>query len=246
MQNPTVHLGSATPLSSRAGPRAPVLSTAPTDRLAPPASGTTTRYCAVAHPSAPSLPRSVRPACARVVHVARERHARAAAGRRPLVGTSPHGTPTPGTPTFSLLFPLCRAAAEPLAPRSRCSTRPPIPTPLRLLLSSARASPPLPAPGPPPPATGSPLSLADSGQAPPPSATPLVSSSPSCQSPIFFVNPSLPRLSRAAGLHHPRRRPPEPPPRRRTPPPDAVCTTLPSTRRSGVPLSSPPCPAHSP
>jgi hypothetical protein len=56
MQNLTVHLGSATPLSSRAGPRAPVLSTAPADRPVPPVSGTTARHCAAAHPSAPSLP----------------------------------------------------------------------------------------------------------------------------------------------------------------------------------------------
>jgi hypothetical protein len=75
-------------------------------------------------------------------------------------------------PHFSLPFPLCSAAIEPLAPRLRCSTRSPVPTPLRPLLSSARASPPLPAPGPPPLATGSPLSLTDSGRAPPSSATP--------------------------------------------------------------------------
>jgi hypothetical protein len=119
-----------------------------------------------------SLPCSVRSALARVAHVARERRARAAAGRRPPVRARPHGTPAlrgtpmPGTPTFSLPFPLCRAAAEPLTPRSRCST------PLGPLLSSAQASPLLPAPRLPPPAIGSPLSLVDSSRAPPSSATP--------------------------------------------------------------------------
>jgi hypothetical protein len=73
-----------------------------------------------------------------------------------------------------------------------------------------------------------------------------VSSSLSYPSPKFLANPSLARLSRAAGLHHPHRRPSEPPPRRRTPPPDAVGTASPSTCRSGVPLSSPPCSAPSP
>jgi hypothetical protein len=168
MQNLTVHLGSATPLSSRAGPRVPVLSSTPADRPAPPVSDTATRHCAAAHPSAPSLP-ALSGRHTRAAHVARERRARAAAGRRSPVGDWPHGTPAPcGThhARDPHLFPplsLCRAVAEPLAPRSCCYTRSPVPTPLRPLLSSARVSPPLPAPGPPPPATGSPLSLADSG-----------------------------------------------------------------------------------
>jgi hypothetical protein len=80
--------------------------------------------------------------------------------------------PTPRPPPFPSSFPLSRAAAEPLTLRSCCSTCPPISTPLRPLLLSARASPPLPTHGPPPPATGSPISLADSDRAPPPSATP--------------------------------------------------------------------------
>jgi hypothetical protein len=90
----------------------------------------------------------------------------------PMAPPAPRGTPTLRPPPFPSSFPLCCAATEPLAPRSRCSTRPPISTPLRPLLSSARASPLLPAPVPPPPGIGSPLSLADSGRAPLPSATP--------------------------------------------------------------------------
>jgi hypothetical protein len=73
-----------------------------------------------------------------------------------------------------------------------------------------------------------------------------VSSSPSFQSPGFLAISSPPRLSRAAGPPQPRRRPPETPHHRRTPPPDAVGTASPSTRRSGAPLSLPPCPAPSP
>jgi hypothetical protein len=60
MQNITVHLGSATPPSSRAGPRETALSTAPADSPAPPVSGTAARHCAAAHPSPPSLPARVR------------------------------------------------------------------------------------------------------------------------------------------------------------------------------------------
>jgi hypothetical protein len=121
MQNLTVHLGSATPLSSRAGPRAPALSTTPIDRPAPLVSGTTARHCVVAHPSGASLPRSVRPARARAAHVARERLTQAAVGRRPPVGARPHGTPapTPRTPHFlpplSPLLRCRRAARSPLA-----------------------------------------------------------------------------------------------------------------------------------
>jgi hypothetical protein len=118
MQNLTVHLGSATPLSSRAGPRAPTLSTAPADRPAPPVSGTTAQHYAVAHLSVPSLP-ALYGWHARAAHIVRERHARAAAGRKPPEGARPQGTPVPcGTPTpgppphlFPPLFsfPLCRA-----------------------------------------------------------------------------------------------------------------------------------------
>jgi hypothetical protein len=150
---------------------------APADRPAPPVSGTAARHCAAAHTSEVSY-LSVPAGNAHAAHVAREHRARATAGRRPSVGARPHdtpapcGTPTPGPPPFPSSFPLCRAAAESLAPRSRCSTCPPVSTPLRPLLLSARASPPLPTPGPPPPATDSPLSLVDSGRAPPPFAAP--------------------------------------------------------------------------
>jgi hypothetical protein len=98
------------------------------------------------------------------------------------------------TPTFPSSFPLCSAAAEPLAPRSHCSTRPPVSTPLRLLLSSTRASPPLPAPRPLPPATGSPLSLVDSGRAPPSSATPR-RAPPRATNPCNFLQSSHPLAS---------------------------------------------------
>jgi hypothetical protein len=232
MQNHTVHLGSATPLSSQAGPRAPA------DRPAPPVGDTAARHCAAAHPSAPSLP-ALSGRHARATQ--RSGHCRAPSASRGQAPWHPRTAwhPTPGTPTFSLPFPLCHAAAEPLAPRSRCTTHCPIPTPLRPLLLSARASPPLPAPGPPPLPRGFRSSTAAICHSP-------VSSSPSCQSPKFLANPALPRLSRAAGLHHPHWRPPEPPPHRRTPPPDAICTASPSTRRSGAPLPSPPCPTPSP
>jgi hypothetical protein len=159
MRNFTVHLGSATrflrgPAHARPrSPSRPLTSRPHLSATLPP--GTVPRPTR----QAPLFP--LCPAGTRAVHVVRERQARAAAERRPPVGAKPTAPPRrvapprPGPPPFSFLFPLCRAAAEPLAPRSRCST------PLRLLLSSARASPPLPAPGPPPLATGSPLSLAD-------------------------------------------------------------------------------------
>jgi hypothetical protein len=98
----------------------------------------------------------------------------------PLPGTVHRSEPGPMTPPRRVapprpdphLFPpLFPSATLPLS-RSCCSTRPPISIPLRLHLSSARASPPLPASGQLPPATDSPLSLADSSRAPPPSATP--------------------------------------------------------------------------
>jgi hypothetical protein len=181
MQNLTVHPGGPSPFLlepayARPRSRAPALP-APADRPAPPVSGTAARHCAAAHPSDIS-PLSVSSGNARATHVAHERRARAAAGHHPPIGARPHGilaprgTPTPGPPPFPSSSPLCRAAAERLAPRSCCSTRPPVSTPLRPLLSSAQASPPLPSPEPLPPATGSPLSLVDSGRAPPPFATP--------------------------------------------------------------------------
>jgi hypothetical protein len=114
---------------AHACPRATRALPAPADRSAPPVSGTAARHCGAAHPSdATPLSVSVGNACA--AHVARECHAQASAGRRPPIGARPHGTPTPGLPPFPSSFPLCCAAAEPLAHRSRCSTRPPVSTPL--------------------------------------------------------------------------------------------------------------------
>jgi hypothetical protein len=137
MQNLTVHLGSATQLSSRTGPRAPALSTAPVDRPTPPVSGTAARHCGTAHPSGASLP-----ALGLLSGAVRR------SGPGPTAPPRRVAPPHPGPPTFSLLFPLCRAAAEPLAPHSHCSTHSPVATPLRPLLLSAQASPPLLAPGP--------------------------------------------------------------------------------------------------
>jgi hypothetical protein len=151
---------------------------APTDRPAPPVSGTTARHCATAHPSdayLPSLfPPATRARCTTPVSATLGLLPGAIRQSWPGPMSPPRrvAPPTPGPPPFPSSFPLCRAAFEPLAPCSHCSTRPPISTPLRPLLSSARASPPLPAPGPPPPATGSPPSLVDSGRAPPSSAAP--------------------------------------------------------------------------
>jgi hypothetical protein len=250
MQNITVHLGSATPLSSRAGPCAPTLSTAPADRPAPPVSGTATRHCAAAHLSAPSLPAlsgrhargSRRPRAPRSSRCRGTPTGRGQAPRHPRAAWHPHAR---DPHLFPPLFPLprCRRATRSsLAllhsfPRPHSSLtpsleRPSFPTtPRTQTATSGHRQPPLP--------RGFRPSTAAVRHSP-------VSSSPSYQSPKFLTNPSLPRLSQAAGLHHPHRRPLEPPPHRRTPPPDTVGTASPSTRRSGVPLSSPPCPTPSP
>jgi hypothetical protein len=164
MQNLTVHLGSATPLSSRAGPRAPV------HNLCLPALTATK-----ARPVGASAPLSEqrRAARARRIRVAAGRDTievpPAGRGQAPRRRPAPRGTSAAGPP--SLFFPSPRRR-RPRRSSAAAPTRSPVSTPLRLLLSSARASPPLPAPGPPPPATGSPLSLVDSGRAPPSSATP--------------------------------------------------------------------------
>jgi hypothetical protein len=150
--------------------------------------------------------------------------------------------PTPGPPPFPSSFPLCRAAAEPLAPRSCCSTRPPVSTtplkrpslptaPRTRTATSGHRQPTLP--------HGFWPSTATVRHSP-------VSSSQSYQSLQFLTIFSPICLSSAAGPHTHRRHPPEPPPHRRKPPPDAVCAASPSTRRSGAPLPSPPCPAPSP
>jgi hypothetical protein len=169
MRNFTVHLGSATRFlrgPEHARPRSP-----PRPLIGQPHLSVTPPPGTVPRPTHQAPPSLICPSGTRARGARRPRAPRS--GRcRATTTPVPRGTPTPGTPPFSLLFPLCCAAAEPLAPRSRCSTRSPVPTPLRPLLSSARASPLLPAPEPPPATTGSPLSLADSGRASPPSATP--------------------------------------------------------------------------
>jgi hypothetical protein len=215
MQNLTIHLGSATPLSSRAGPRAP----APADKPAPPVSGTTAQHCVAAHPSAPSLP-ALSGRHARATHVARERRARAAAGQRLPVGARPHGTPAPcgtppprlGPPPFPSSFP---SAALPTS-RSLPARAAPLVPPSLLLSDPSSQVPELPHRSPHldrrlrPPAAPLPRGFRPSTAAVRHSP---VSSSPSYQSPKFLADPSVPHLSRATGLHHPCRRPPEPPPR---------------------------------
>jgi hypothetical protein len=179
MQNINVHLGSATQFSSRAGPRAPVLSSAPADRPAPPVSDAAARHCVAAHLSGASLPALP----GRHARTRRTSPMNAALG--PLPGDDRRSEPGPAAPLCRVapprpgppppLFPPHFPSAALQPSRSlpaRASTRSRVPTPLRPLLSSARASPLLPAPGPPPPATGSPLSLVDSDRAPPPSAPP--------------------------------------------------------------------------
>jgi hypothetical protein len=118
----------------------------PADRPAPPVSGTAARHCAAAH-SSDASPLSVSTGNARAAHVAPERHARAAAGRRPPVGARPHGTPaargtpTPGTPTFSpLSFP---SVALPLS-RSLPARATPLVLPSPLLSDPSSRAPELP------------------------------------------------------------------------------------------------------
>jgi hypothetical protein len=193
MQNLTVHLAHPTPLSSRAGPRAPALSTAPlTGRphlsVAPPP-GTVLR---------PTRQAPLSPLCPAGTRARRKSSASATLG--PLPGddhrsgpgpTAPPrrvAPPRPGPPPFSLLFPLCRAAAEPLAllhsfPHPHSSPtpsleRPSFPTaPHTWTATGDHRQPPLP--------HGFRLSTAAVRHSP-------VSSSPSYQSLKFLTNPSLP------------------------------------------------------
>jgi hypothetical protein len=247
MQNLTVYLRSANPAFFTGRPtRARALHRA-ADRPAPPVSGTAARHCATTHLSVLSLP-ALSGRHARSRRAPRSGRCRATTAGRGQAPRHTHSTWHPHARDphlFPSPFSLCRAAAEPLAPRSRVnsSSRPhssPTPSLERLSFptaphtrtaTSGHRRPTLP--------RGFRPSTAVVRHSP-------VSSSLSYQSPKFLANLSLPRLSRAAGLHHPRRRPPEPPPRRRTPPPDAVGTASPLTRRSGAPLSSPPCPTPSP
>jgi hypothetical protein len=131
MQNFTVHMGSATPLSSRASPRVPALSTAPADRPASPVSDTAARHCAAAHPSAPSLPAQCR--------------ARAAAGRRPPIGGRPHGTPAPhGTPPPHAQDPHFFPPLSPLLRCRRAARAAPLVLPSPLLFDPSSRAPELP------------------------------------------------------------------------------------------------------
>jgi hypothetical protein len=102
--------------------------------------------------------------------------ARVASGPRPAGTRSGHLPPVEARPHDVVPHRVALPWSDPpplsFLSLSAAPTHPPVSTPLRLLLLSARASPPLPALGPPPPATGSPLSFAGSGRAPPPSATP--------------------------------------------------------------------------
>jgi hypothetical protein len=80
------------PFSSRAGPRAPALSSAPADRPAPPVSDTAARHCAAAHsPGASLLALSGRHARAR-------RTSSACATLRPLSGDDRRSGPGPTAP----------------------------------------------------------------------------------------------------------------------------------------------------
>jgi hypothetical protein len=124
MQNLTVHLGSATPLSSRASPRVPALFTAPaTGRphlsVAPPP-GTVLR---------PPCQLPLSPLCSAGSRAPRSGPCRASFASRGQTPRHPRGAwhpPTPGTPTFSLLFPSAAlppsrslpARAAPLVPPS--------------------------------------------------------------------------------------------------------------------------------
>jgi hypothetical protein len=210
MQNLTVHLGSANPTFFAGRPtRARALHRA-ADRPAPSVSGTAARHCPAAHLSVLSLP------------ALSGRHARAwrtsstsavlgllpGDDRRSGPGPTapPHrvAPPRPGPPPFPSPFSLCRAAAEPLAPSSRVDSSshpnssptpslesPSFPTaPLTRTTASGHRRPRLP--------RGFRSSTAAVHHSP-------VSSSSRYQSPKFPANPSLPRLSQAAGLPHPRR-----------------------------------------
>jgi hypothetical protein len=144
-------------------------------------------------PSAPSPP-------ALSGRHARVRHIAVSVALGPLQGAVRRSGPGPTAPHSRdpHLFP-------PLSPLPRCHRA--ARSPLALLHSFSHPhsslTPPLERPSfPTTPRTRTttsghrqPLSLVDSGRAPPPSTIPPVSSSPSYQSPKFLANPSLPRLS---------------------------------------------------
>jgi hypothetical protein len=198
MQNLTVHLGSATPLSSWAGPPAPALSTAPANIPAPPVSGTAARQCVAPHLSAPSLPalsgRHARAQCTSPASAALEPLSGAVrqSGLGPMALPRHVAPPRLGPPLSPLLFPLCRRAAH---------------SPLALLDSSTgpHSSPTPPLERLSIPTTPCTRTAASDHRQPPlarrfrPSTAAVrhfpVSSSPSYQYPRFLANPSLPRLS---------------------------------------------------
>jgi hypothetical protein len=149
MQNHTVHLGSATLFSSRAGPRAPAH-----------------------HSCLPDL------AATRARPRRRQRVALRTATRRPRAPPPGHGRGTarrsgPGpmtpsriawhsrrrTPPLPLVFPLCRSADRPFSNRARDARPRSVTDPAPAPLSSAASLPTVSVPVPPPLANGG-LSLA--------------------------------------------------------------------------------------
>jgi hypothetical protein len=119
MLNVTIHLGSATPFSSRAGPRAPACH----ERLSAPAP--------LSLPLGPTR-----------LHLARPGHGRVAARRSgpgPTTAPAPRGTPTAGPPLSSLFSltatPLVHSlVTDPTPPPSRAPPpSPPFPRPYRCL-----------------------------------------------------------------------------------------------------------------
>ncbi len=133
MQNLTVHLGGPSPFllgPAHASPRS--RAPKPSDRSTPPVSGTAARHCAAAHPPAPSLLRSIRPARARGARRPRapcSGYCRAPSTSRGQAPWHPHAAWHPHARTPHLFPPLF-----PSLPRCRRIAR----SPLALLHSSSR------------------------------------------------------------------------------------------------------------
>jgi hypothetical protein len=218
MQNLTVYLGSATPLSLRAGPRAPALSTVPGTKPRPTRQRPLSPLCPAGTPvgARPNYtPRAAWHHHARDSHLFPSPFPSAAL---PPSRTLPARAAPLVLPCPLLSEPFSRAPELPhRSPHLDCHLRPPAaPSPSRIL-AEHRRRPPLP------------------GELLPELPIPEISCKSLTPSPLVSCR-----------ISSPPRRPSEPPPRRRTPPPDVVCTASPSTCRSGAPLSSPSCPAHSP
>jgi hypothetical protein len=214
MQNHTVHLGSATPLSSQAGPRAPAHCGQTRLSAAPPPD-------TVPWPTCQSPPLSVFPLLGAAWH---------SCGRTPpplSLLLSPSATPSTGRSKRTEMLSLLR---HPL---------------LSAPLSSATPFPTLPVPGPLPPATGSPslARIPAERRHRPPFPCELLPEPPILTISCNFLTPS-PHLSSRTSSHSTTTTR-ELPPRWRMPPSWNSPPASPSTRRSGVPLPSPPCPAHS-